>query len=462
MIRCSAPVWALVVLAACGGPLGSRPAADAAADGPPAAADGPPITIFEDVTVIDGTGSAPKSAMRIIVQGERIQGIACTCEPIPEHATVIDMHGSYVIPELVDVHVHLGLLAGTTTLAENYTEANIARHLKRFARYGVGALLSLGSDREEILAIRKASRVTASPLVYTALFGFGVANGLPPLPMGFDRVHRPETADEARAQVDAMAKLGPDIIKIWVDDFWGQYPKMRPEIYTAIIESAHAHGLRVAAHVYHLEDARALVELGVDVLAHSVRDAQLDAPLLDRMRAQHTVYVPTLSLDEYAFAYAGDAPWLHDPFFVASLEPGVLDMVTSPAYRAKVAADPKTKAEREALPIALANVAAAYRAGVPIALGTDAGATPIRAQGYSEHHELGLLVQAGLTPLEALSVGTKNGAELLQSHDFGTLEPGKHASFVVLDADPTTDIANTRTISSVWHRGTCVFRSTKQ
>ncbi|MBC7794393.1 MAG: amidohydrolase family protein [Clostridia bacterium] len=413
------------------------------------------------MTIIDGTGAPPRAAMRLVLKGERIDSIGCTCEPLPPNATVVDLHGSYVMPELVDVHVHLGLLSGLTISAANYTEANIASHLRRFQSYGIGAVISLGSDRDEILAVRSATRVTSSPLVYSALQGFGVPNGLPPLELGFDQAYRPATADEARSNVDAVALKGPDIIKIWVDDFWGKYPKMKPEIYGAIIEQAHSRGLKVAAHVYHLEDARSLVIIGVDVLAHSVRDGELDPDLLARMKANGTVYVPTLSLDEYAFAYPDESPWLRDPFFVGALEPGVLQMVTSAEYRTKLKADPTTAAERKALPIALKNVASAYKAGVKVALGTDAGATPIRPQGYSEHHELGLLVEAGLSPLEAITIGTKNGADLLNSHDFGTLEVGKHASFIVLDNDPTVDIANTHTISTVWHRGTCVFRATK-
>lgn len=456
-----APVWALFFATSCVFP--QRPVEPAPAEivEPHVKADTTPVTVLDDVTIIDGTGAPAKAEMRIILKGERIDSITSTVDPIPPHATVIDLHGSYVIPELVDVHVHLGLLQGTTTAAANYTEENIARQLRLFASYGVGALVSLGSDHDEIVAIRSATRRTASPLVYTALFGFGVPGGLPPVEMGFDRAFRPATPQEAWAQVDVIADMGPDIVKIWVDDFWGKYPKMKPEIYTAIIDHAHAHGLKVAAHVYHLDDAHDLVKHGVDVLAHSIRDAEVDKALLDLMKANGTVYVPTLSIDEYAFAYAGEAPWLHDPFFVRALEPGVMAMITSPTYVAKLRADPKTEAERRALPVALRNLKAIYDAGIKIALGTDAGASPIRPQGYSEHHELGLLVKAGLTPLEALTVATKNGADLLQGHDFGTLEPGKHASLVVLDADPTVDIANTRTISSVWHRGTCVFRAAK-
>ena len=450
------PAVALLVVSACAEPSVIQPPPVVVSSAKTYAG---PVTVFEDAMLIDGTGAPPRGPVCILLDGERIAEVSPSCDAIPPDATVVDLSGKHVIPELVDTHVHLGILSGTTTAAANYTEANIMRQMQRFAEYGVGALLSLGADHAEILPIRDASRKQVGPILYSALQGFGVPGGLPPPEGGFDQPYRPATADEAGANVDAIAKLGPDIIKIWVDDFWGKYPKMKPEVYKAVIASAHAHNLRVAAHVYHLDDARALVALGVDVIAHSVRDAPIDDALLGLMKASGTTYVPTLAIDEYAFAYADEAPWINDPFFINALEPGVLQMVTSAEYKKKLLADPKTAAERKAFPTALKNLAAVYKAGVKVALGTDAGANPVRAQGYSEHHELALLVKAGLTPLEAITVATKNGAELLQSQDFGTLEPGKHASFIVLDADPAADIANTHTISSVWHRGTCIFRA---
>src|SRR5262249_38584208 len=93
--------------------------------------------------------------------------------------------------------------------------------------------------------------------------------------------------DEARKDVAQQAPLKPDFIKIWVDDFWGQYPKMPPEIYKTIIVEAHKEGLRVAAHLYHLDDARSLVAAGVDIIAHSIRDGDIDGALLADMRKHH-------------------------------------------------------------------------------------------------------------------------------------------------------------------------------
>ena len=172
------------------------------------------------------------------------------------------------------------------------------------------------------------------------------------------------------------------------------------------------------------------------------------------MKKKNVLYIPTLSLDEFGFAYEDDPKWLRDPFFRASLEPGVYEMITSAAYKDKLSKNPVTPQEKQALPIALRNLLKLYRAGILIALGTDSGATPIRAQGFSEHMEMELMVSAGLTPLEAIRVATFNGAHLLKiDKQQGTLQPGMRADFIVLDKDPSEDIQNTRTIRAVYKDG---------
>jgi len=271
------------------------------------------------------------------------------------------------------------------------------------------------------------------------------------------RVFRPETPAEARSEVAQQAPQKPDFIKVWVDDFWGQYPKMPPEIYAAIIDEAHKNGLRVAAHVFHLEDARLLVADGVDVLAHSIRDADVDNALIAEMTKHNVAYIPTLSLDDFAFAY-GDSPnWVNDPFFTEALDPGLLEMITSPEYKAKVPSNKVTAQEETALPQATRNLKKIYDAGILVTLGTDSGATPIRIQGFAEHMELALMVQAGLTPVQAITVATSNAARLLRIEDhYGTLTAGEKANFIILEKDPSQDIHNTQTIRAVWKDGSKV------
>jgi imidazolonepropionase-like amidohydrolase len=417
---------------------------------------GAQVTVLQHAIVIDGNGGAPRHDATVVIDGAKIRSVISGPTTIPGGAKTVDLTGKTIMPELVNAHGHLGLLQGTKTSAANYSEDNVKRQLLQYQEYGVGAVLVMGTDRDEAYGWRAQSHAGTLPgaLLYTAGRGFGVPQGLPPAAMGADEIYRPTTPEEARRDVRELAPHHPDVVKMWVDDFYGQYPKMKPEIYGAIIDEAHKQHLRVAAHLYHEEDAQRLVDDGVDIFAHSVRDAEIPDSLIAEMKRKHVSYIGTLALDQFAIAYADDPSWLGQQFFRKSLEPGVYEMITSPQYKHAMAADKKTAMEEAALPIALKNIKKVYDAGIPVALGTDSGATPIRPYGFSEHMELQLLVRAGLTPLQAITVGTKNGARLLGAADeIGTLMPGHEASFIVLDKDPSADIRNTETILAVWNAG---------
>jgi imidazolonepropionase-like amidohydrolase len=414
------------------------------------------VTVLRHVTVIDGEGGPPRHDVALVIEGEKIRSITDAKIEPPKDATVIDLSRKFVMPEIVNAHGHLGLLKGTRLSAGNYTKENVERHLLQYQDYGVGTVLVMGTDRDEAFAWRSESHDGRIPgaTIYTAGRGFGVPQGLPPAAMGADSIYRPATADEARKDVDELATHQPDIVKLWLDDFWGQFPRMKPEIYAAIIDEAHKQNLRVAAHVYHEEDAQQLVDDGVDALAHSVRDADIPDSLVAEMKKKNVAYIGTLSLDEFQTAYAGDPAWLNDPYFRNALEPGVYEMITSPQYKQSIKDDKKTPAELAAQPIEMKNLKKLFDAGIFVALGTDSGATPTRAFGFAEHQELQLLVKAGLTPLQAITIATKNGAEFLHaSNEFGVLRRGLKADFIVLDKDPSADIRNTESISAVWKDG---------
>jgi len=414
------------------------------------------VTVLRNVTIIDGNGGPPRANAALVIDGEKIRGTTSAQLQPPKDATVIDLSGKFIMPEIINAHGHLGLLKGTKMSAANYTKENVERQLLQYQDYGVGAVLVMGTDRDEAYEWRSESHQGKLPgaLIYTAGRGFGVPSGLPPVSMGTDLIYRPTTPEEARKNVDELATHHPDIVKLWLDDFWGQYPKMKPEIYAAIIDEAHKHNLRVAAHVYYEADAQRLVDDGVDVLAHSVRDAEIPDSLVAAMKSKNVGYIGTMSLDEFQTAYADDPSWLDQPFFRNALEPGVYEMITSPQYKRSVQDDKKTLAEIAAQSIEMKNLKKLYDAGILVALGTDSGATPTRAFGFAEHNELQLLVKAGLTPLEAITVATRNGAELLgASAEIGMLRPGLQANFIVLDKDPSTDIKNTESISAVWSNG---------
>ncbi len=413
-------------------------------------------TVISDVSLIDGNGRSPGQRMDMVIKGGRIASlVAHGTSKFARNVKVIPMPGKTVIPGLINTHGHLGLIKGTNSSAKNYSEENIQRQLKKYQDFGVTKVLSMGSDHDIILAMRNASRAgkLAGATIFSALYGFGAYDGGPPAAL-MDQINRPQTPEEAVKAVLKLVPLKPDVIKIWVDDFNGSGPKMKPEIYTAIINAAHKNGIRVAAHVYYLEDARKLVATGVDILAHSIRDKDIDDDLISDMKAKDVVYIPTLSLDEYNFIYAHQPEWMNDPFFKASLEPGMLDTLQSEAYIKKLENDPDREKKEADFRRAVNNLRRVYKAGIKVAMGSDSGAQPVRAQGFSEHLELQLMIEAGLTPLEAITCATRNGAQLLKiDKDYGTLNIGKKADFVVLDGDPLADIRATRKIISVWQDG---------
>jgi imidazolonepropionase-like amidohydrolase len=411
-------------------------------------------TYFRNVTLIDGSGRPAQSNVSLIINADTIVSIV-KGDVVLHDVRYIDMSGKTIMPLLISGHEHLGLLKGNTSTADNYTHENVVRQLKRYLHYGVGTVLSLGTDQPLVFALRDSSHMGLIPgaTIFTAGYGFGVNGGSPPPSFGTQTL-RPETPEQAIADVDKLALLKPDFVKIWVDDGGGSMPKVAQPVYEAIIKEAHKKGLKVAAHVYFLEDARQLVAAGIDLLAHSIRDKEVDDALITAMKAKGVFYIPTLSLDEYGFIYAGEPEWVNDPFFRQSLEPGVLEMLTSDAYQQQQQDDKNRAKKMRAFMTAVVNLRKLDSAGVKIAMGTDAGAFPIRAQGFSEHLELQLMVEAGLSPLKVITCATLNGAILLgiDKHS-GTIAAGKKADFMVLQGDPSQDINNTRQIVEVWKNG---------
>jgi imidazolonepropionase-like amidohydrolase len=244
--------------------------------------------------------------------------------------------------------------------------------------------------------------------------------------------------------------------------------RMPPEISKAIIDQAHTHHLRAIAHIFYLENARTLVEQGVDGFAHSVRDQPVDQALLDAMKKHGTVQMAATLSREASFTYT-KLPFLDDPFFARSVTPNALTTLASEERQKKLAAGPHFGQYKKVLETALDNTHKEINAGVSYGVGTDSGPAG-RFAGYFMHWELQLMVQAGLTPLQALTAATGKNAQLIGAKDLGTIEPKKTADLVVLNADPSKDIRNTRTINAVYVAGhsvptiwaTCVGREVNE
>ncbi|MFT3705476.1 MAG: amidohydrolase family protein [Agriterribacter sp.] len=411
--------------------------------------------LLQHVRVIDGNGGYPKEETNVLIEGDRFSTIGANIQA--KDATVINMKGKTIMPVLISAHTHIGNLKGTQTNPINYTRENITRHLEHYQRYGIGAVLCMGTDRPLIFDGFRDSSVAAQlpgARMYSAGFGFGMPGSPPGAAFGFDKPFTSADDPEIEKQITTLAALQPAVVKIWVDDFGGSVKKMPEDVYKAIIRAAHKHGIRVAAHLYYLEDAHKLIDAGIDIIAHSIRDKEVDESLLKKMKDKHIVYIPTLARDEFEWVYADEPGWLKDDFFKNSLEPGVYEMITSKEYKDKMKNAPAYERARQGLKIAFINLKKIHDAGIIVAMGTDSGATPARAEGFAEHLEMELMVQAGLTPLQAITVSTKNPAILLQCNTlYGSIEKGKKADFIVLSKNPQSNILNTRSIEAVWKNG---------
>ena len=264
------------------------------------------------------------------------------------------------------------------------------------------------------------------------------------------------TPDDARAAVDRVADLGVDVVKFHLDN---PPAKMSDETWGALVEQADARGLRAVPHLWFLADAKAVVEKGVAALGHSVRDVDVDDALIAAMKERNVGYIPTLTRELSVFVYETMPDFLSDPFFLRgiSVYQDQVDVVTTPEYQEKLRNDPAVQSIKQALAQAQTNLKLLSDGGVLIGFGTDGGVpnanTVGRWEGYFEHVELELMVEAGLSPLQAITAATGGSARVSNLDHLGTIEPGKTADLLVLDANPLDDILNTRHINSVWVGG---------
>jgi imidazolonepropionase-like amidohydrolase len=413
--------------------------------------------VIDGADLWDGTGSPIRVDTVMVIENDRIRAVGPRADvSVPENARRVDARGMTLIPGLINGHAHVGMVRGLVESPSNYDRENIVSQLEQYARYGVTTVLSLGLDYGPMFEVQGPARPEEPPRasVLTAGRGFTGAGGYPAalehlasVPTQIDAV------EEVAPALGELAGQGVDVVKIWVDDHFGRYGKIRPELSAAIIAEAHAQGLPVLAHVFYLEDAKALAGAGVDGLAHNVRDQEVDAGLIDLLLANDTFVLPTLSREESTSLYAEPPAFLDDPFFTRWADPDVIAAIRDPAYGTGVREHVDFRRHQDQFEMAKANLSRLLDAGVRIAFGTDSG-PPARFQGYFEHREMELMVDLGVTPGEVLRIATSGTAAALGiAQDYGTLEAGKRADFLLLDESPLEDIRNTRTIRSVWIGG---------
>jgi imidazolonepropionase-like amidohydrolase len=409
-------------------------------------------TIIRGFTLIDGTGKAPVANAALVMTDGRIAWVgANSAAPVLAGATSIDYRGKFVMPGIFDSHVHVGNMHGQVQDSRFFTKENVELALKQFAAYGVTSVFSAGTEKDEIFPMRLAQRQgrPAEARIFAAGEGLFLKGGYGGV-AGFNRPV--STPEDAIALVDEDAAKGVDVIKFWIDDEEGTRPvKMSHSITSAIINEAHAKGLKVVGHVYYYEDARALIDQGVDGFMHMVRDRPLDAALLDSMKQHGTWQLAATMSREASFALR-PLPFLADPFFVKGIPVDELAYLRDPALAKEQHASPLFKYYGPNFQMAKDNMARIAKAGIPFAMGTDSG--PVgRFPGYNAHLEMAYLVEIGVKPMDAIIAATAMPAKFFGASDLGTLEPGKQADLLVLDANPLSDIRNTRTIRAVYISG---------
>ena len=390
-------------------------------------------TAFTDAMIWDGSG-APLIEEATILVGEdgRISAIGQYVD-IPQNAEVISMAGKYILPGFVNAHGHINSFWNEPGDRDIYDYMRSS--LKRYARYGVTTVNSLG-DTSELIEIRDNEAGRAG-LARVLASGPRVVGRTPAL-----------AADETEVNV----ATGVDSIKIGIHDALGTSDKMPWDAAQATHDTADAYGLSVATHMFYLEDAKILLAMGTDLLAHSVRDETVDGEFLSLMRLSSACYVPTLMREVSTFIYAEDPEFFQDPFFQRYPHPGQTQRVLDENFINRMANSRSAALNRLALDQAQENLKIISDANLPIALGTDSG-IQARYPGYFEHMELWMMVEAGLTPTEALLSATSVAADCLQLNDRGSLVVGRWADFIVFDENPVQNIQATRSLESVYIAG---------
>ena len=403
---------------------------------------------FEGARLIIGDKTPAIESSAFLVEGDSFTWVGKKGErQPPANATRVDLTGKTVIPALIDGHNHIGLVNekdGTNTKA-NYTRDNLIDQLQRYAYYGTAAAMSMGLEADQELSYKLRDEVIPNAAKFLTV-GKGIAATSMAGPPGEARLGIPYGAanpEEGRQHVRELHARGVHFVKFWVDDREAAVPKLKPEVYRAIIDEAHKNGMETLAHLSRtsaLEDAKDLLKSGVDGFVHTVRDRDVDDEYIALVKAHPKVWT------------GPNIPGPGDTEEEINTLAETLPASTIANMRRQLAS--RTAAPNQLFELHCRNVKRIHDAGMVIGLGTDG-----TGDGFGAHQQIAYYARCGFTAAEAIQAATSVNARVLGLTRMGAVAAGKEADFIVLDANPLQSIANTHKINKVYLRGAEVDRA---